>query len=88
MLPADPKPPRVWPGLLLVAGYWSLIVYLTNSDLVISTSFMITAGRVSADDGAFLIGGSASRVPWSERLTGRRAAIAGGVFAVLFRCKR
>ena len=69
---ADYTPPRVWPGVVIVAGYWSLIVYLMTSDNVISTSFMITAGACLLMTVAFLIWWlAASRMPWTDRLSGR-----------------
>ncbi len=81
---ADYTPPRVWPGVVIVAGYWSLIVYLMTSDNVISTSFMITAGACLLMTVAFLIWWlSSRRIPWSERLLAVGAAIAGGAFAVI-----
>ena len=41
---APPRPRRLWPGYLLIAIYWSVVLGIGQFDLPITTSFMTTAG--------------------------------------------
>lgn len=40
----SPRPRRLWPGYLLIAIYWSVVLGIGRLDLPITTSFITTAG--------------------------------------------
>jgi hypothetical protein len=53
--PAPIRPPRIWPGLALVALYWAVVFGVGQAGLPITTTFMIDAGALALLTLAFSI---------------------------------
>ena len=82
--PASAKPPRLWPGAVIVAAFWAAFLGLTTLDAPISTTFMSQAAAVLLMTLAFTIWWLASRrIPWADRLLIAAVTIAGGTAAIL-----
>jgi len=82
---SSPSRSRLWPGVLIVAAFWiAAIVVNTALDLVISTTFMLTALSALLAALAFGIWWLASRhVPFGQRLLALVVAIVAGIAACL-----
>ncbi|MBX9789333.1 MAG: PQQ-like beta-propeller repeat protein [Pirellulales bacterium] len=83
-----PQRPRLWPGAILVALFWSVFVGVRVFDAPISTGFMSIMGASMLLTLAFTIWWLANgTVRWADRLWGLAAMIAGCVAAALL-CDR
>ncbi len=80
---SPPKPaPRLWPGVLLVALFWGLVLGLRFADPAISTSFISTMAASALLGLGFGIWWlSNRRISWVSRLSGLAAMVLGGVVA-------
>jgi outer membrane protein assembly factor BamB len=78
--PAPIRPPRIWPGLALVALYWAVVFGVGQAGLPITTTFMIDAGALALLTLAFSIWWLANgTIRGRDRLLLFAVAVAGGV---------
>ena len=81
---APPRPPRIWPGLLLVAAFWSFVFAISLPELPISTAFLSRAGATALLTLLFPIWWLAHRsTRLADRLWGMGAAVVGGAAAIM-----
>lgn len=86
---ASPVRPRLWPAALLIAAMWTWLVVLNVVlDMVISSTFVMTAlGTLGVVLLFFVWWVFASRVPWLDRLGIAALAIGGAALAALVSLK-
>ena len=81
---AAARPPVIWPGVLIMAIYWSAEIVIARSDMVISAAFMTRMAIWLVVTLAFVIWWLTNRsVPWRDRLRPLGVAILSAVGCVL-----